>query len=104
MLLSALDSHLAGYSVDSFYYLARSALVKDERFFDRFDTIFTDYVSGKESIFDEILGEVPLEWLKQQKELNLTDEEKVALDKSAQDVKKTCDEIDAIVAESSGKN
>ena len=33
-------------------------------------------------------------------ELKMTDEEKVALDKSAQDVKKTCDEIDAILAES----
>ena len=30
-------------------------------------------------------------------ELNMTDEEKVALDKSAQDVKKTCDEIDEIL-------
>ena len=37
-------------------------------------------------------------------ELNLTEEEKAALDKSAQDVKKTCDEIDAICAESNGKN
>jgi uncharacterized protein with von Willebrand factor type A (vWA) domain len=80
MLLSALDHHLAGYSVDSFYYLARSALVKDERFFDRFDTIFTDYVSGRESVFDEIVGEVPLEWLKQQKELNLSDEEKALIE------------------------
>ena len=33
-------------------------------------------------------------------ELELTDEEKVALDKSAQDVKKTCEEIDAIIANS----
>ena len=33
-------------------------------------------------------------------ELKLTDEEKVALDKSAQDVKKTCKEIDAIIANS----
>ena len=33
-------------------------------------------------------------------ELELRDEEKVALDKSAQDVKKTCDEIDAIIANS----
>ena len=32
-------------------------------------------------------------------ELNMTKEEKAALDKSAQDVKKTCDEIDAILAE-----
>ena len=30
-------------------------------------------------------------------ELEMKDEEKVALDKSAQDVKKTCDEIDAII-------
>ena len=30
----------------------------------------------------------------------MTDEEKVALDKSAQDVKKTCDAIDTILAES----
>jgi len=30
-------------------------------------------------------------------ELKMTDEEKVALDKSAEDVKKTCDEIDAIL-------
>ena len=33
-------------------------------------------------------------------ELKMTDEEKAALDKSAQDVKKTCDEIDAILATS----
>tara|TARA_B100001146_G_scaffold112128_1_gene98945 strand:+ start:506 stop:1459 length:954 start_codon:yes stop_codon:yes gene_type:complete len=33
-------------------------------------------------------------------ELKMTDEEKVALDKSAQDVKKTCDAIDTILAES----
>ena len=32
-------------------------------------------------------------------ELNMTEEEKAALDKSAQDVKKTCDEIDVILAE-----
>ncbi|MZG31085.1 MAG: malate dehydrogenase, partial [Nitrospinae bacterium] len=30
-------------------------------------------------------------------ELNLSDEEKAALDISAQDVKKTCDEIDSIL-------
>jgi malate dehydrogenase len=37
-------------------------------------------------------------------ELKMTDEEKAALDKSAQDVNKTCDEIDAIIAESNGKS
>ena len=33
-------------------------------------------------------------------ELKLKDEEKAALDSSAQDVKKTCDEVDKILAES----
>ncbi len=75
-LLGALDKHLAGYSMTSFYYLARASLVKDERFYDRFDQVFSDYVKGKETLFEEIVGEIPLEWLIKQKELNLTDEEK----------------------------
>ncbi|MEM7468057.1 MAG: VWA domain-containing protein, partial [Pseudomonadota bacterium] len=75
-LLGAMEKHLAGYSTESFYYLARTALIKDERFFDRFDQIFSDYIQGKESIFDEVIGEIPLEWLQKQKELNLSDEEK----------------------------
>ena len=79
-LLGALDCHLAGFSTDAFYYLARCALVKDERFFDRFDQIFSDYIHGKESIFDEIIGEIPLDWLKKQQELNLTDEEKALIE------------------------
>jgi malate/lactate dehydrogenase len=36
-------------------------------------------------------------------ELKMTKEEKAALDKSAGDVKKTCDEIDDIISESNGK-
>lgn len=75
-LLGAMEQHLAGYSTESFYYLARATLVKDERFFDRFDQIFSDYIKGKESIFDEVVGEIPLEWLQKQKELNLSEEEK----------------------------
>lgn len=75
-LLGGMEKHLAGYSIDSFYYLARASLIKDERFFDRFDQIFSDYIKGKESIFDEVIGEIPLEWLQKQKELNLSDEEK----------------------------
>lgn len=79
-LLGALDKHLAGYSIDAFYYLARAALVKDERFYDRYDQIFSDYVRGKETLFEELLGEIPLEWLIKQKELNLSDEEKAKIE------------------------
>ena len=75
-LLSAMEKGLSGINIDSFYYLARSALVKDERFFDRFDVVFGNYFKGQEALFEEIVGEVPLEWLKAQKELNLSEEEK----------------------------
>ncbi len=75
-LLSALEAGIAGFSVNDFYYLARSALVKDERYFDRFDQVFGDYIRGKTTLFEEILGEIPLAWLRKQQELNLSEEDK----------------------------
>jgi uncharacterized protein len=75
-LLAGLEARIAGFSIDDFYYLARATLVKDERFFDRFDQVFGDYIRGQQTIFEQILGEIPLEWLRKQKELNLTEEEK----------------------------
>jgi uncharacterized protein with von Willebrand factor type A (vWA) domain len=75
-LLGALEAGIAGFSVDNFYFLARATLVKDERYFDRFDQVFGDYIRGKQTLFEEIIGEIPLEWLRKQKELNLTEEEK----------------------------
>ncbi|MGD9603412.1 MAG: VWA domain-containing protein [Gammaproteobacteria bacterium] len=79
-LMAALEARIAGFSVDDFYYLARATLVKDERYFDRFDQVFGDYIRGQQTIFEEILGEIPLEWLRKQKELNLTDEEKAKIE------------------------
>ncbi len=75
-LLAGLEARIAGFSIDDFYYLARTTLVKDERFFDRFDQVFGDYIRGQQTIFEQILGEIPLEWLRKQKELNLSEEEK----------------------------
>ena len=75
-LMAALEARVAGFCVDDFYYLARATLVKDERFFDRFDQVFGDYIRGQQTIFEQILGEVPLEWLRTQKQLNLSEEEK----------------------------
>jgi uncharacterized protein with von Willebrand factor type A (vWA) domain len=79
-LLAGLDAKVAGYSVDNFYYLARTCLVKDEKFFDRFDQVFGEYFKGQEMVFDAVLGEVPLEWLQAQKQLNLTEEEKAQIE------------------------
>ena len=79
-LMRALDARIAGFSVNDFYYLSRATLVKDERYFDRFDQVFGEHFRGQEMLFDEIIGDIPLEWLRKQKELNLTDEEKALIE------------------------
>ena len=79
-LMHALDARIAGFSVNDFYYLSRATLVKDERYFDRFDQVFGEHFRGQEMLFDEIFGEIPMEWLRKQKELNLTDEEKALIE------------------------
>ncbi len=53
-LLEALARRVAGYSVDDFYFLARTTLVKDERCFDRFDRVFGAHFRGMQELFDEI--------------------------------------------------
>jgi len=75
-LLGAMQHGMAEGSIDDFYYLARSALVKDQRFFDRFDRAFSHWFEGAEAAFDEIFGEIPEDWLERQAELYLTDDEK----------------------------
>lgn len=75
-LLGALDRRVAGFGVDAFYYLSRTALVKDERHYDRFDRVFGAHFQGLENLFNEVLGEVPEEWLRKQMELRLSEEEK----------------------------
>ncbi|MDH3689083.1 MAG: VWA domain-containing protein [Gammaproteobacteria bacterium] len=75
-LLEALSQRVADYSVDEFYYLARATLVKDERHYDRFDKAFGAYFKGLEELFDAVIGEIPLEWLRRQTELRLSEEEK----------------------------
>ena len=40
-LLEGLDKNVPEESLDGFYYLARTALVKDERNLDKFDQVFS---------------------------------------------------------------
>ncbi len=75
-LLEAMKSGLAGQSVDDFYYLARSSLVKDEAHLDRFDRIFGAYFKGVEDSLSDLMQDIPDDWLRQQAELMLTEEER----------------------------
>ncbi|MBT5861698.1 MAG: VWA domain-containing protein [Gammaproteobacteria bacterium] len=76
MLHDAMKSGLASQSVDDFYFLARSALVKDEAHLDRFDRIFGAYFKGVDDSLSDLLQEIPEEWLQLQAELQLSEEEK----------------------------
>jgi uncharacterized protein with von Willebrand factor type A (vWA) domain len=79
-LLETMRVGVAGHSVDDFYYLARSCLVKDESLFDRFDKIFAAHFDGIEDAFEALLAEVPEEWLRHQADLVLTDDERAEIE------------------------
>lgn len=74
VLLEGLQAGLARFSVEDFYYLARTTLIKDERFLDRFDRVFGQVFKGLESEGEEGVA-LPAEWLKKLAELHLTPEE-----------------------------
>jgi uncharacterized protein len=74
----------SGPTVDKFYYLARIALVKDEASFDKFDRAFAAYFKGVELLAD-FTKDIPLEWLKKKMELELSAEEKAAIERMGWD-------------------
>jgi uncharacterized protein with von Willebrand factor type A (vWA) domain len=79
-LLEAMQRGVAGTSVDDFYFLARSALVKDESKLDLFDRIFAVYFRGVEDSFGDLLEDIPEEWLRRQAELQLSEEERAQIE------------------------
>ncbi|MGB3415948.1 MAG: VWA domain-containing protein [Mesorhizobium sp.] len=78
-LLEGLQTGLVDYDVEGFYYLARAALVKDERHIDRFDRVFAHVFRGVEAIGGQEgvdVAEIPEEWLRRLAEKHLSEEEK----------------------------
>ena len=80
MLLEALQARLANGSTEDFYYLSRSCLVKDERYFDRFDWIFAAHFKGARALFEQLPATFPEEWLRRQTEKLLSDEERARIE------------------------
>ena len=80
MLMEAMDRHVVGLSTDDFYYLARSALVKDEKNLDKFDRVFAHVFKGFEKVDDSLNAEIPEEWLRKLAEKFMTDEEKAQIE------------------------
>ena len=79
-LLEALQARLVSASLDDFYLLSRTILVKDEAHYDRFDRAFGEYFKGIESLpgFEAI---IPEEWLELAAKRHLSEEDRLKLQK-----------------------
>ena len=76
--LEGMASNLVIYDFEGFYFLARTAMVKDERHIDRFDQAFAATFEGLEAIeLDQLLEalDLPEDWLRKQAEKHLSPEE-----------------------------
>ncbi|MGC9370316.1 MAG: vWA domain-containing protein [Paracoccaceae bacterium] len=81
--LEGMQAGLVTYDIEGFYYLARTAMVKDERHLDRFDQAFAKAFEGVENLsFEQVLEAVdlPADWLRRMAEKHLSDEEKAEIE------------------------
>src|SRR6202140_3728603 len=54
-LLEALKAGLGGLNAERFYYLARTCLVKDEHYSDRYDKVFAAHFKGALDLFVSVV-------------------------------------------------
>ena len=77
--LEGMAAGLATYDPEAFYFLARTAMVKDERHLDRFDRAFAASFQGLDAITaEQVLQAVdlPRDWLEKLAEKHLSAEER----------------------------
>lgn len=78
-LLEGVQADIVTYDVEGFYFLARSALIKDERHIDRFDQVFARVFRGVAAVSGDSevdVVDLPEEWLRRLAEKHLSDEDK----------------------------
>ncbi len=80
VLLDALEKRLVFCNLDEFYVLARLCLVKDEKYFDRYDRAFAAYFNDLESFEDILEAIIPEDWLRSDFMKSLTKEEKAKIE------------------------
>ncbi len=79
-LLEGMRCQVADYSIDDFYFLARTCLVKDETKYDKFDLAFAEYFKGLEQIA-ALETALPEEWLRALAKKILSPEDQAKLEK-----------------------
>lgn len=80
VLLEALQARLAFCNVDEFYLLSRTCLIKDEKYFDRFDQAFGSYFKDLELVEDFANALIPEHWLEANFLKQLSEEEKAEIE------------------------
>ena len=81
-LMDAMSKDIINKSVDDFYALCKTIMVKQEAHLDRFDKIFGMYFQGMEAIPDDFfVQEIPKDWLLKDLMESLSEEEKAAIEK-----------------------
>lgn len=78
-LIRALEADLAFADLDDFYLLARTCLVKDEKYYDRFDQAFSIYFKGIGQLESSMEQLIPDDWLRQTFERYLSEADKAEL-------------------------
>ena len=78
-LLEGLEKRIIDQSIDDFYYLSRAIYVKNEAQLDRFDQLFGHYFKGLEYIPEELVFNIPNEWLQKNFMRHLSDEDKAKI-------------------------
>ncbi|MEM8499576.1 MAG: VWA domain-containing protein [Pseudomonadota bacterium] len=79
-LIEALKQNLVFGSVEDFYFLSRACLIKDEKYYDKYDRAFSAYFKELESLDDIIEALIPEDWLRKEFEKHLTEEEKAKIE------------------------
>ena len=104
--LGALKTGLVTHDATGFYHLARLALVKDERFFDRFDRAFAEIFQGLDTLpLEEVLQalDLPADWLDDRLMRHLSAEEREAV-KSLGGLQALMDTLRDRLAEQKGRH
>ena len=99
-LLEALQNEVIQPSLEEFYFLARTCLIKDETRFDRYDQAFAEYVRGLAARAPGGATEVPAEWFRQQLQRSLSAAELSRLEKLGWD--RLFEELQKRLAEQKG--
>jgi len=79
-LLEGLKRRVAFADTDDFYYFSRACMVKDEKYFDRFDRAFGLHFKELEELQDIIEVLIPDDWLRGEFLKNLTEDEKAKIE------------------------